>query len=207
MRFKTLAELPEKYTCLKCGEEKQLVDMIVIHERKTDSYLLRARCKECHNKRERGNRRTYKTAYLKRWRKDNAALSESYVKQYVDLNREKINSQATARFRKKHHALLIQGRLRRHGIKVGILEAQRLLKKFGPCYPQRPGLTPSGLKECERLRAMYRRSKRPYSAFEIRLMVYDDGLFVKPDSQKIPYQAAASNLRKWHKKLKSREAA
>ena len=133
MRFKTLTDLPEKHTCLKCGAEKLLVEMIVVRERKTGNYLLRARCKKCHNEQEHGHRRPAKTDYLRRWRKANASLNESYWRQANVLNREKINSHAQARFQRKHHALLIQGRLRRHGLKVGIFEAQQLLKKFGPC--------------------------------------------------------------------------
>jgi hypothetical protein len=198
MRFNALADLPEKHTCLKCGKEKLLIEMIVIHERKTGNYLLRG-CKECNNKKERGHRRQWKRDYLRAWRKRNAELTESYWRQSAILNREKTNAQACARFQKKHDALLIQGRLRRHGMKVGIFEAQQLLKKFGPCYPMRPGLTPEGFKECERLRSVYRRLGKPYNTFEIRLMVYEDGFFIKPSRQKTPYRTAAANLRKWHK--------
>jgi hypothetical protein len=33
--------------------------------------------------------------------------------------------------------------------------------------------------------------------FEIRLIVYEDGYFIKPKRQKPPYQHAAARLRKW----------
>jgi hypothetical protein len=96
--------------------------------------------------------------------------------------------------------------MRRHGFPVSIQEAEELLKKFGRCYPTRFGLTPKGLKECERIRAGIRRArgKQTVTSFEIRLMVYDDDKsnYIKPRLQKMPYQNAAAKLSKWHRENK-----
>jgi hypothetical protein len=199
MRFKALADLPQTHLCRACKETKPISEMIVIHERKTGKYLLRARCKDCQNEQERGHRRQWKRDYLRRWRKRNARLNESYWRQRSALKREEISGRARRRYEDNRHAILIQGRLRRHGEKVSLAEAMVLLKKYGPCYPQRPGLTPEGLQECERIRGTYRRHGHRISAFQIRLMVYEDGFFIKPArQQKEPYRASAKKLRDWH---------
>ena len=70
--------------------------MIVIRQKKQRNILLRPRCKKCHNRRERGHRREYKTAYLRRWRDYNAELVESYWKKRA---REDVNACARRRSR------------------------------------------------------------------------------------------------------------
>ncbi|MCU1284455.1 MAG: hypothetical protein JWO13_805 [Acidobacteriales bacterium] len=214
MRFKTRADLPATATCNSkacVGKEKPISEMVVVRHRKTGEFSLRRRCKECHNDSERGHRREYKTKYLQRWRRHNAELNRSYWKQSQQENREKINANARRRVRKHHHAILIQGRLRRRlGMSVTLAEARQMLRTFGPCYPTRFGLTPSGLRECERIRAALRRSgSKMISAIEIRMMVYADqeNFFIKPSAQKIPYQAAAESLRRWQAEQREKRKA
>lgn len=201
----TLAGLPEKYGCRLCGDEKPIAEMILIRRRRTQDFLLRPRCKECHNKRERGNRREYKTKYLRRWRANNPELNESYWKQAHSDNREAYNSRAYKHFRKNHAAILIQGRLRRKGVRVSLREAKKLLRVFGRCYPTRYGLTTAGLRECERIRSSMRRNGEHLSGLEIRMMVYEDGadndsddnFVIPPADQPRPYQTRARQLRRY----------
>jgi len=87
--------------------------------------------------------------------------------------------------------------MRRHGMHVTLKEAEELLRRYGCCYPMRPGLTRWGRKQCARIRSALRRSGKPVDEFEIRLIVYEDGYFIKPKRQKPPYQHAAARLRKW----------
>lgn len=196
MRLKSRAALPKEHRCLACEQTKPIKEMIVVRERRTGHFLVRARCKECNNKQERGHRREYKRRYLQRWRKRNADVNESYWRQYQADNRLSISSRSHERFLKHHEALLIQGRLRRRGIKVSIDEARALYKKYGRCYPTRYGLTPTGLKEAERIRSAQRRKAgRRFSSLEIRIMVYEDGLYITPRWQPVPYKYAAAQLR------------
>lgn len=198
MTFESLKDLPAKHRCRRCRKKRPTGEMIVIRVRKTKKILLRARCKDCHNKRERGHRREWKRNYLRRWRAYNPELTESYWKSKLVENRPRANARARLHIRKHHYAILIQGRLRRRlGVSVPIAEAEQLLRKFGPCYPTRYGLTRVGLREFERIRKGARRLGKPLHPVEIRMMVYEDGHFVKPARQKIPYQFAAEQLRRY----------
>lgn len=183
--------------------------MILRRSRKLNIYDLRPRCKKCHNEKERKHRREYKKSYLQKWRKKNAELSKTYGNN--PETKKKVAENALKRFNKKHEAILIQGRMRRRGINVGIDEAEELLKTFGRCYPSPQGLSKEGLRECERIRSRLRVSpKTSFGArmptnFEIRLMVYEDSLedtrfLISPEKQPIPYQKAAERLRKYHQK-------
>jgi len=168
--------------------------------------------KYCHNKRERGHRREYKTNYLQKWRKSNAELNESYWRQRLQDKRVEVNATAYRHFRKNHAAILIQMRLRNHGFKVSLKEAKRLLRKFGRCYPMRSGLTRAGLRECERIRSRQRIHGQTYSAVEIRMMVYEAGneeydelegrqenkWVVPPVDQPHPHRQRGERLRRWH---------
>src|SRR5439155_5092911 len=154
MRFASLTELPAEYRCRLCRAVKPIAAMMVVRVKREKKILLRPRCKDCHNARERGHRREWKTAYLRRWRKYNDELNRSYWKKRSDEEW----ARAAERFRSRNHlALLIQGRLRRRiGMHVTVAEARRLLKTFGPCYPTRYGLTAKGLREFERIRSNMR---------------------------------------------------
>src|ERR1700691_3681774 len=145
-----LSELPSQFGCLACGETKLIAEMVVVRLKTQKKILLRPRCKKCTNERERGHRREWKRKYLRRWRRDNAELNESY---WRGRDRGMQNAYAYNHFLQNHDAILIQGRLRRQlGMKVSLSEARQLLRKHGCCYPTRFGLTPKGLRECERIR-------------------------------------------------------
>lgn len=199
MIAKTLQELPEKYVCKHCKAEKPIAEMVLVRLRKQKCFLLRPRCKACHNERERGHRREYKRAYLRRWRKWHPELNESYWRQRAKETRLQTNARAYNRFIRHHAAILIQGRLRRRlGTSVSLAEASRLAAKYGCCYPTRYGLTPDGLRECERIRSRMRAIGQRVSPVEIRMMVYEDGYYIKPSRQRMPYRRAADQLRRWH---------
>jgi hypothetical protein len=207
MKVRSLAELPEKHRCLKCGADKPVSQMVVVRLRKEGLFYLRPRCKDCHNEFERGRRREWKRTYLRRWRRWNAELNESYWRQRNSEKRVEINARAYKRFRRHHAAILIQGRLRRRlGMKVTLTEAKRLAKTYGICYPTRFGLTAWGLKECERIRSNMRRIGKHLDPVEIRMMVYADGHFKKPHLQKMPYQRASKMLSDWHANKRSEAA-
>jgi len=199
-----LADLPTEGFCLLCEITKPTVEMVVAHLRKQKLYRMRPRCKDCHNKRERGHRREYKRNYQRRWRADNKKLEQSYWQN--DPERKKKNrTTMAARVDKLHYAILIQSRLRRRlNLKTSTAEAEALLKRFGPCYPSRFGLTPEGLRAVERLRATMRREKKGHKAVELRIVVYEQGLFIEPDQQPLPYQNAAQKLRD-HRQREKRE--
>lgn len=201
MICQTRAELPEEFGCKKCGRTKALEEMVLVRRRRTHDYLLRPRCKKCHNTRERGHRREYKTKYLRRWRRDNAEINESYWRQAMAANRTALKLRARVRFARHHQAILIQSRLRRKRIKVSLREADRLYRKYGRCYPTRFGLTAWGLRECERIRSAERRlpKHQRHRNVEIRMMMYEDGHFKKPSHQKPPYQVAARRLSAWQR--------
>ena len=204
MKATSLDLLPCEHHCKLCDTSKPLNEMMVVYERATKLYKLRPRCKECNNARERGHRREWKKQYLQKWRKNNAKLNESYWRNDQAKERNRIN--AKKRFDQKHAAILIQIRMRKRGCPISIAEAETLLKRFGPCYPLKAGLSPKGLRECERIRSALRRQKKKrISTFEIRLMVYDDDKsnYIKPKRQKMPYQHAANTLRKWHQEKKN----
>lgn len=199
MIAKTIAELPDKYRCRKCGLEKPVGEMVLVRLRKQKVFLLRAVCKECNSARERGHRRDWKNRYLRAWRKRNPELVDSYWRKFNADHRAEINARQNLRVRKHHDALLIQGRLRRRlGRKCSLAEAQELLLKYGRCYPTKHGLTPKGLRECERICSAMRRTGQHMKPVEIRMMVYEDGYFTIPGRQPLPYQKAAKRLRRWH---------
>lgn len=193
---------PAEYKCNACGLTKPVAEMISVRLRREKLYYLRPRCKACHNAKERGHRREWKRKYLQRWRKQNAALNESYWRNDRVKEQCRVNAARRLSDQQYHDAILIQGRMNRRGMGISIKEAQGLLRRFGPCYPTRFGLTPKGLKECERIRAaLRRRGAKRISPFEIRLMVYEDAKsnYIKPRLQKRPYQNAAEKLRKWQR--------
>lgn len=206
MRFRSFAELPALHSCRKCGQPKPIAEMVVVRLRREGIILLRARCKSCHNEKEKGHRRAWKRQYLRNWRSRSRALNESYWRQRNAAKREELNAYAYRHFLANHDAILIQGRLRRRlGTKVSLAEARKLLLKFGPCYPTSFGLTPPGLRECERIRSRLRAAGAKPNNAEIRLMVYADAkkYFIKPRFQKRPYQSAAEKLREWHRNRKA----
>jgi len=195
-----LSDLPSEYTCNLCGRTKPVNEMVVVRRRDVGGFHLRQRCKECHNARERGHRREYKRKYLQRWRAKNADVDKSYWNN--PESREKARVRAAGKFKDQtyHEALLIQGRLNRRDMEVSISEAKELLQTYGRCYPSRFGLTPEGLKECERIRSrMRQRGGKVLPSFQIRLMVYEDGFYITPARQPVPYKSAARRLRKWQK--------
>lgn len=205
MRAKTLAELPQKYGCRLCGKEKPIAEMMLA--RTGNVFRLRPRCKACNNSAERGHRREYKTKYLRRWRKWHPELTESYWRPRSKEQHLHANALSYAHFQRNHAAILIQGRLRRRlGMKVSIAECREFVKKFGCCYPTQFGLTPDGIKECERIRSRMRAAGRKVSLIEIRMMVYEDGYYIKPSRQRMPYQCASERLRRWHEARKSSAA-
>jgi hypothetical protein len=204
MQVKRREELPEKYRCKKCGSEKPISEMLLVRHRRSGEFYLRPRCKECHNKTERGHRREYKRKYLKLWRKRNPEINEGYWRQRNADNRKELTAQSYARFKRNHAAILIQGRLRRRmGMLVDLAEAKRLARKYGPCYPTRYGLTAKGIKECERIRSRMRRDRETPDPVEIRMMVYEDGFYITPVRQKMPYRKAAARLSSWHAQRKT----
>lgn len=202
-RFKSVSDLPPSAFCQICETEKPIGEMMVAYLRKEKLFRLRPRCKECHNKTEQGNRRDYKRKYLQDWRKKNSKVNKSYWKDNPAY-KERARINALRRFNEKHEAILIQGRLNRRGMQVTIAEAEELLKLYGRCYPTPQGLTPAGLKECERIRGtMRRRRGKKLSSFQIRLIVYEDGLedkklIISHHRQPIPYKKAAKRLKKYH---------
>lgn len=188
-----LTELPEKYPCKLCGAVKVIGEMCLVHTK--GKFVLRPRCKECHNKREAGHRREYKTRYQREWRRRNKQLHRSYWDNDQCRETNKLRMRAYVAGNKE--ALAIQRRLRIRGISVTLVEASELLQQYGRCYPTKHGLTPEGQRECERIRSTQRRRgmRHPLTSFQIRLMVYEDGLFIKPSRQPTPYQKAAKNMR------------
>lgn len=206
--FNTMAELPTTYGCRKCGQEKPVGEMIVGRVRKTGKVFLRPRCKACQNAFERGRRLEYKRAYRRRWRRHNAELNETYWRKRCEANGEAIAARARQRFCRDHAAILIQGRIRRQlGMTLPIAEARELARQFGPCYPTRFGLTPGGLHECERIRSRLRRARQAIRPIEIRMMVYADGHYIKPNRQKTPYRIVAERMRRWHAERRQARAA
>lgn len=211
MTYQRRQDVPEKAKCLLCKTEKAVAEMVLLRLGSGEWYL-RPRCKECHNARERGHRREWKTKYLQRWRRHNADLNQEYVrKQNSPENREHRNAVAYRHFKKNHHAILIQGRIRRAtGESLPIAECRKLLRKYGRCYPTRFGLTPAGLRECERIRGRNKRAKVRFTPVEIRMMVYEDGVdnwddcgtdrstgnrwVIPPAQQPTPYKVAAAKL-------------
>jgi hypothetical protein len=191
-------DLPAEVYCTKCRETKPLD--------KEKLFCVKRICKACQNARERGHRREYKRDYLRRWRSRNPELAKSYYQNDPDFAEQA--RRRAAKYNKRHgDAARIQGRMRRRGMPVSIVEAQQLLKQFGRCYPSRFGLTTKGLKECERIRARLRMraknntfaGRKIQSSFEIRLMVYeqsleDPGLLIPPAEQPVPYQAASRTM-------------
>ncbi len=206
-RAAKITDLPARYRCRLCGKQKKREKMVVVHIKAEGIYRMRARCKECHNERERGHRREWKTEYLRRWREENKGLNDSYWQN--PRAQEKLTENARRRWLENHDAILIQGRINRKGYRVSLSEAKELLEKFGPCYPTRFGLTEEGLRRCERIRNRQRRNapRRPLSPLEIRMQVYDEGLFIKPHLQTRPYQHASTTLRLWQAAQRDKKKA
>jgi len=199
------SDLPKEHACKKCGDTKCLEQIVVTRNRRDGTFTVRDICKDCHNEHEQGHRREYKRNYLRRWRRQNAQLNESYWRNNP-IVKEKARVNAARRFKSDHEAILIQGRLNRHGMSVSLAEAKILFAQFGRCYPSRFGLTPDGLRECERIRSAFRRGKHKlrFSALDIRIMVYEDGLFIKPHLQPVPYRIASARLRQWHQQQREK---
>lgn len=199
-RAAKLDDLPKEYGCNLCGRTKPLAEMVVVFVRREKVYRLRPRCKECHNARERGHRREWKREYLRSWRERNKELNDSYWKDN-DHVRERSRINASRYVEKHRDALAIRRRLKTRGIEVSVEEAEGLLKKFGRCYPTRFGLTPEGLRECENVRDAQRRlaPEQRLTPLEIRMAVYDEGLFIEPSHQPEPYQHASNRLREYQR--------
>lgn len=211
-RFTSREDLPKTAFCLKCETEKPIAEIVVVFMKQEKLFRIRPRCKECHNALERGKRRPYKRKYLRNWRAKNPELTESYWKD--DPNRkEKARTAQYRRFTEKHEAILIQGRVNRHGGKISTAEAEELLEKFGRCYPTPQGLTIDGKRECEKIRSRFRsQGKRAPRALEIRKMVYEDDngtytFVIRPEDQPEPYQIASNNLKQWHRRRRPANAA
>lgn len=206
MIIRAFSELPEVYRCKVCGEEKPVEEMVVV--KTGGKIILRPRCKKCHNTRERGHRREWKRNYLRGWRSRNSSLNESYWRARSVEQRAHIAAVAARRFNRNHDAILVQGRMRRQtGQSVTIQEARELVRRFGRCYPTRYGLTEGGLRECERIRSRLRQEGLKMRPVEIRMMVYEDGHFIKPRRQTTPYRSASRSLANWWKRKKEMEAA
>jgi len=173
--------------------------MLVVRNRKARTYELRPRCKDCHNKKERGHRREWKRKHLRAWRARNLKLVESYWKD-VPNRKENARVQKAAYNKKNKEAIAIQRRLRvRLNRHLSLKECKELLERFGRCYPSRYGLTDKGLKECARIRSRLRKpgAKQRFSSLQIRMMVYEDGYYISPSRQPHPYESAAENMRNW----------
>lgn len=207
MKFLKLSDLPETHNCNICGQDKPVAEMLVIQSKKTRTYDLRRRCKVCHNQKQKGHRLDYKRNYLKRWRARHPKLNKSY--QQKPECKRKNRRRVYEYFTRNHEAILIKGRMQRRGIECTLSEAQRFLERFGPCYPSRYGLTAAGQRECERIRATMRRrgSALKLRNIDIRMMVYEDGLFIAPELQPKPYQKAAERLRELKRSQRERLAA
>lgn len=196
VRVSKFSELPDEGFCLLCESTKPLAEMVVTHLRKEGMYQMRPRCKNCHNDNERGHRREWKRNYLRAWRARNKDVDDSYRENDPNL-KEQNRVRMARRFNDKHYALLIQGRLRRLlNLRVSTPEAENLLERFGPCYPSQFGLTEEGRKRAERLRSTMRREGTPYKTVELRMLVYEEGWYIPPNKQPLPYQNAAEKLRK-----------
>lgn len=192
MIAKDLKSLPDTAPCRLCHQTKPLAEMVLIHRRRTADYLLRPRCKPCHNEQQRTSRREWKRSYQRRWRARNQTLNRSYWDN--DTAREQSRLRALKYYQQHRDAKLIQHRLRTHGRRVTIAQARELLARFGRLYPKRAGLTARGLRECERIRSRLRHTGTSLTAFEIRLIVYEDGWHIRPDRQPKPSARPARNL-------------
>jgi hypothetical protein len=212
--FAKITDLPEQGHCNKCDETKPREEMCVVRRRDLGGFYMRPKCKACHNAQERGHRRDYKREYQRRWRRENKALNDSYFKN--DQVREYAKLRARQFSRDHKDALAIQRRMAARGYNIAISEARELLATYGRCYPTRYGLTKAGLAECEKIRGRLRTRnvdpRRRQTAFEIRLMVYEEAvavdggynkprlnLIIPPDQQPVPYASRAERLRQYHR--------
>jgi hypothetical protein len=193
----SLSELPQVYLCRACGETKPIEQIIVVRLRKKRLILVRARCKECYNARERGHRRPWKRNYLRKWREEHAELNRSYHITRYWRDPERFRAQVRDRVRKHHWELLVQKRFWYRGVSISLQDAAELIAKYGRCYPTPLGLTPDGRRECERIRSRMRYHGEKLSAFEIRLMVYEDGLFIEPRWQPKGYSKKGCAVSAW----------
>lgn len=212
-RFPTREELPERAFCQQCETEKPIKEMMVAFLKSEKLYRVRPRCKECYNERERGHRREWKREYQQNWRKDNSELNDSYWKDNPKV-KEQSRQRTNKIWNEKREAVLIQGRMNRHGRRVSLKKAEELLTKFGRCYPTGFGLTTEGERECEKIRSRFRlRKEKPPKPFDIRLMVYADDnanyrFVIRPEEQPEPYKQASVRLKQWHdeQKLNNRQS-
>lgn len=208
MKVKSPTAFPATHRCKKCDKTKPVAEMLVVHRKREGDYYLRSRCKECHNAFEQGHRREWKRKYLQRWRKKNAEVSRSYWDN--PEAKAKITKNANRYWKANHDAKLIQGRLQRRGVPCTIAEAREYLHLYGPNYPTAHGLTPTGLKEVERIRQRLKNSGQYKPVFEIRLMVYEDSdehpnYIIKPSNQKFPYKHSSNKMRAWQQRLRDRK--
>jgi hypothetical protein len=200
MRAKLFSDLPAVAHCNKCDKDKPLAEMIVFRLASDGLYHLRKKCKECASAYNR-TFQEWRREYLRKWRKENPELNRSY---WDNPEVKERSLQYTRKFNTiNREAILIKNRLRRHGQPCTIAEAREYLKKYGPNFPTIHGLTSAGKREVQRIRSAYRRAGRQITAFEIRLMVYEDSaeeprLLKKPSTQKFPYKTSAHRLRTWH---------
>lgn len=171
MKYESMAALPETGTCRLCGQTKPVAEMIVLRSRRDRHVHLRARCKECHNQRERGRRRAWKTSYQRAWRKRHADLNRSYW-QARDKSEQAARSLA---FRHGHiEAARIQERMRTRGYHLDWRSARELLQQYGPAYPLACGLNEVGQREVERLRSTARRRGEARRRRDIVMEVWEN---------------------------------
>lgn len=223
-RAARLEDLPAEGHCVLGNHTKPRSEMVV-YRSKRDGYVMRPRCKECHNAGERGHRREYKRNYLRAWRRRNKSLDRSYWNN--PTQRRKSTLRARGYRERDGEAITIQRRLREQlNERVTLAEARELLLKFGPGYPTRYGLTEEGLRECERIRSRLRSAARRnrhrvrVRNIEIRVLVYQDAvdsgravdsvrgpaLMIEPGLQKSRY-SGASLKRWWQERKRERRLA
>lgn len=214
MKFLSANDLPKEWSCKVCTKQKPLAEMMVTFNRKGKWYRTKPRCKDCHNEKERGNRREYKRKYLKRWIAGHRKTLKSYRQKPAAMALNLKRSQKF--FDDNAEAIRIQKRLRTHGFKCDLSQAREYLETFGPCYPTRYGLSKSGMRECERIRGKQRYNrnlKLKLRGIDIRIMVYEDAvaddksLMIAPDKQPRPYQSRSRGLSAWHQKQREAKAA
>lgn len=179
MIYRTMAEVPRLQQCRKCGQERAALDM-VIRRRRDGSIYCRPRCKACHNAFERGRRREWKTAYLRRWRRKNPELARSYWRS----KRDKPTEAAYARRWVRRHQLAyrVQFRMRRRGQHMDIDSCASLVREFGPAYPLANGLNRDGLRAVERWRSRLRAKRIACPRWKIIMKAYERQQYRLPAS-------------------------
>ena len=181
MTFEKISDMPPNHLCNACQTVKPVGEMLVVYIKREKRYKLRPKCKPCHNLKERGHRRRQKREYLRKWRKRNKELTNSYHK--TEAHREKARISSMRFYHQNRDVILIKLRFKSKRIIISTAEAKKFLKRFGRSYPKPGGLTKEGRIMCERIRSRNRNrngGRQTLSSFEIRLMVYDDGFFTPP---------------------------